>query len=141
MSSNRNMRIVKEPRIFIGMELSKTAEGLKIAQGRYARKILERFGMEEFKSVKTPMVKQNDIQGGDLQEHYPVREAIGSLLFLSNKTRPDMSYGDNVCSRYTDKPTNKLILNIKRVFRYIQGTKDEGVTYKMSEPDDKLILQ
>ena len=30
------------------------------------------------------------------------------------------------------------MLNIRRVFRYIQGTKDEGVTYKMTEPDDEL---
>ena len=48
------------------MELSKVAEGLKITQDRYARKILERFGMEESKFVKTPIVKQDDIQEGDL---------------------------------------------------------------------------
>ena len=56
----------KEPKTFIGMELSKVAEGLKITQDRYARKILERFGMEESKFVKTPIVKQDDIQEGDL---------------------------------------------------------------------------
>ena len=130
-----NMRIVREPKTFIGMELSKTPEGLKITQSWYARKILERFGMEESKPVKTLMVKQDNIQ----EERYLVRKAIGSLLFLFNKTRPDMSYGVNVCSRYTDKSADKLIINVKRIFRYVQGTRDAGVPYNMNEPDDELV--
>lgn len=36
-----DMQILKEPKTFMSMELSKTAEGLKITQGLYARKILE----------------------------------------------------------------------------------------------------
>ena len=81
------------------------------------------------------MVKQDNIQ----EERYLVRKAIGSLLFLFNKTRPDMSYGVNVCSRYTDKSADKLIINVKRIFRYVQGTRDAGVPYNMNEPDDELV--
>lgn len=54
-----DMQVAKEP---------ETAEGLKITQGLYAQMILERLGMVESKSVKIPMVKQDDIQEGDLQE-------------------------------------------------------------------------
>ena len=54
-----DMQVLNEP---------ETAEGLKTTQGLYAQMILERQGMVEFKSVKFPMVKQDDIQEGDLQE-------------------------------------------------------------------------
>ena len=54
-----DMQVVKEP---------ETAEVSKITQGLYAQMILERLGMVEYKSVKIPMVKQDDIQEGELQE-------------------------------------------------------------------------
>lgn len=51
------------------------------------------------------------------------REAVGSLLYLMAKTRPDLSYTVTYNSRNTQNPSDIDITNIKRILRYLQGTK------------------
>lgn len=46
---------------------------------------------------------------------YPYSEAMGSVLYLSNKCRADLSYARNYCSRKMENPIDKDIVNIKSV--------------------------
>ena len=40
---------------FLGMEVWKNADGISLGQGKYAVKILKRFGMMDYKAMATPM--------------------------------------------------------------------------------------
>ena len=51
------------------------------------------------------------------KENYPYREAVGSLLYLANATRPDICYAVNVLSRHQVNPVESDWLMVKRVFR------------------------
>ncbi|XP_033209887.1 secreted RxLR effector protein 161-like [Belonocnema kinseyi] len=62
-------------------------------------------------------------------ENAPYREAIGSLLYLANATRPDISYAVNILSRHQINPTEYDWKMVKRVFRYLKGTKDKGLRF------------
>ena len=95
--------------------------------------------MEDSRPVKTPMVKEKGTEEETENKTYPCREAVGSLLYLSTKTRPDLSFSVNKCSRYVDKPSDHLLINIKRIYRYLNGTRDQGITYKADAKDDELI--
>lgn len=104
---------------------------------------LEKFGMEKAKAVTTPMISQEtDLKDNSVKmekrEKYPYREAVGSLLYVTNKCRPDLSYSVNYCSRKMEKPTDQDVVNVKRIFRYLVATKEEGITYKHTECE-KLI--
>ena len=57
------------------------------------------------------------------------REAVGSLLYLANATRPDIMYAVNVLSRHQSNPTNNEWQMVNRVFRYLKGTKGLGLTF------------
>ena len=59
----------------------------------------------------------------------PYREAIGSLLYLSGGTRPDISYAVNILSRCQSKPTIEDWEDVKKLFRYLKGTIDLGLKY------------
>ncbi|XP_044760194.1 secreted RxLR effector protein 161-like [Coccinella septempunctata] len=99
--------------------------------------------MSERKVMKTPLVP--DEKSGDTQDEiekplFPYREAIGSLLYLSCKTRPDLAFAINYESRFTEDPMNKDYKNIKRTLRYLQGTKDYGIYYKKKN-DGKDVIE
>lgn len=55
---------------------------------------------------------------------------LGELQFLANTTRPDIAYTINRLASYTANPSIQHITALKRVLRYLAGTKDNGITYK-----------
>ena len=57
---------------------------------------------------------------------------LGSLQFLANSTRPDISYAVNKLAAYTANPDFKHHGAIKRILRCLVGTKTLGITYKKS---------
>ena len=54
---------------------------------------------------------------------------IGSLMYLAIATRPDIAYTVNKLAQYTAAPKLKYWTAIKRVFRYLKGTKNYKLTY------------
>lgn len=73
---------------------------------------------------------------------FPYREAVGSLLYLSCKTRPDLGFAVNYESRFTEDPKKRDYKNVKRTLRYIQDSKNYGLFYKKkdNEEDDTIHI-
>lgn len=65
----------------------------------------------------------------------PYREAIGSLMYLSNATRPDITFAVNYLARKQLEPTEKDWTDVKRVFRYLRGTTKMGLRFKGKTED------
>ncbi|GJQ78565.1 hypothetical protein Trydic_g11676 [Trypoxylus dichotomus] len=65
----------------------------------------------------------------------PYRELIGSLMYLSTISRPDILFVTSYLSRYLDKHTNSLWKAVKRVLRYLRGTKDLTLKFKKNTED------
>ena len=57
---------------------------------------------------------------------------IGSLLFLANRTRPDIATAVGILSQYTARPTKYLLNALNRVFGYLRGTVEYGIVFKKS---------
>jgi hypothetical protein len=105
------------------------------------KEILERFGMQYSHPVDTPAVsnlgeklanaeigrKRGEVE---LVEDYPVREAVGALLYLEEMTRPDLGNAVRDLCSFVSHPTQEVVLGIKRVFRYLAGTIDKGLYFK-----------
>jgi len=54
------------------------------------------------------------------EEDYPFRELIGSLMYLSTCTRPDISYAVNSLSQFNNNFGNEHWIAAKRILRYIK---------------------
>nr|GEY52031.1 retrovirus-related Pol polyprotein from transposon TNT 1-94 [Tanacetum cinerariifolium] len=56
------------------------------------------------------------------------RSMIGGLMYLTS-SRPDIVHATCVCVRYQAQPTEKHLKEVKRIFRYLQGTVNMGLWY------------
>jgi len=120
---------------FLGMEVLQNNKGIFICQRRYAKEVLEKFGMENSNPVGNPIVPGTRIfnnREGTKVDSTKFKQIVGSLMYLT-ATRPDITYAVSLISRYMESPTEEHWCAAKRILRYIQGTTDLGVLYKREE--------
>ena len=57
------------------------------------------------------------------------RSVIGSLMYLTGATRPDIGYAVNLLARYVANPGLKHCQFLEHLLRYLVGTHDLGIRY------------
>jgi hypothetical protein len=62
--------------------------------------------------------------------HLPYRQAVGMLLYLSQATRPDIAYAVNYLCKFAAGFDDTHWLAVKRLLRYLQGTKSDTIRYQ-----------
>lgn len=79
---------------FLGITFDQCDGCVSMSQQSYVGKLLERFDMQTCKPRSTPCEPKLNYTGGDgkLGDPREYREAVGSLIYLSSCTRPDVSY-------------------------------------------------
>lgn len=116
----------------LGIQINRNQESgtIELNQRQYIVSILERFGMLESKPVGTPLDK-NVKFSADLApiDNVPYQELIGSLMYLSVSTRPDISFAVSFLSQFNNSHTTEQWSAAKRVLRYLKGTIDLCLTY------------
>lgn len=134
------MKTVKTD-LFLGIYISNPSKNiLKLSQGQYARKLLERHDMVNCKVAKTPierLMEPNDSESSaQLKSDY--NSIIGGLQYLANNTRPDLSHSVNHLSRFLTNPSEEHLKAARRVLRYIANDPDKGITFLKSQEKPKL---
>ncbi|CAN6678923.1 unnamed protein product [Malus baccata var. baccata] len=77
---------------FLGMGVMQTEEYIFIHQRKYASSLLKKFGLQDCKSVSTPLVPSDKLRkedGSGTADEVQYRQVVGSLLYLT-ATRPDI---------------------------------------------------
>lgn len=113
------------------MQVKQVKEGIHISQTKYARNLVQRFGLDSAKHMKTPMGTNDHLCRDDVGEDVDptlYRGMIGSLLYLT-ASRPDIMFSVGVCARYQAKPKISHLKALKRIIRYVSGTLDLGIWY------------
>ena len=63
----------------------------------------------------------------------PYREAIGSLNYCAISTHPDIAFSVSLLAQFMEDPGRVYWEAVKRVFRYLLGTKNWRLTYETTE--------
>jgi len=123
-----------EPSKIIGIEITMMPEYLRISQGKYIDNLLRKENMAEANPVGMPL--DPNIKIGPNPEHNEPNRSnsyaklLGELQYVANATRPDISYAVNKLAAYTANPSLEHYGTLKRILRYLAGTKNHGITYR-----------
>ena len=90
-----------------------------IGQQSYTEKILQQFGMLNSKPVGTPVNPDIKLVAGenpdDVCNQQMYQAVVGSLLYLSTKTRPDIAYAVGSVARFCANPIKEHWTAVKRI--------------------------
>ena len=123
---------------FLGVKVVQDKESgdVRIRQPAYATSVLQKYGMENVKTVNTPvdtstklMKAKEDEECVDQQRY---QSAVGSLLSVTfHKTR------HHICSKQRGKvlanPTEHHLTAVKCIFRYLKRTFNHDLLYRRNE--------
>ena len=87
--------------------------------------------------VETPLV--TDANGSEAKRNWTNSYAsvIGIMLYLASNTRSDISCAVHQCAWFTHKTKASHDTYVKRIYRHIQGTKDNGLMFNTFK---KLVM-
>lgn len=126
-----DIKINMNPTNYIGYELQIRDEGIFLSQENYTENLINNFNMNDCKPSSIPGNTDKTTYTRPVSiNNFPYRELIGGLLYLSTRTRPDISQAVNEASKKVENPSKEDILAAKKILKYLKNTKGKGILYK-----------
>jgi hypothetical protein len=114
---------------FLGISVTRSADGLFLSQRQYTVDLLQRAGMAECHSTATPVdthAKLSATDGAPVADATQYRSLAGALQYLT-LTRPDLAYAVQQVCLFMHDPREPHLAMLKRVLRYVKGTLSTGL--------------
>ncbi|CAI7816448.1 unnamed protein product [Closterium sp. NIES-53] len=111
---------------------------LRLHQHKYLVAMGEKYGLEEGRSVKTPLPSgfqlHLDEEEGEVLEYELQRRfqsMVGSLMYASVNTRPDIAFSVSQLARVVSRPLQEHLDAAERLVRYCMATSRVGLQYSV----------
>ncbi|KAL5560983.1 hypothetical protein UlMin_030730 [Ulmus minor] len=120
---------------FLGIKVKRDATGMYLTQASYIENLLKKTDMVNTRPCPTLAIVGNKFvifDGDPLDNPTHYRSIIGALQYLKN-TRPDIAFIVNKLTQFLQAPTTTHWQGLKRVMRYLKGTKDLGLHIRYCE--------
>jgi hypothetical protein len=125
--------------LLLGANISTNNDVITLDQHRYITDMLNKFNMESCHGVKIPAAKETDDGNDTLFDDTTLyKSLVGSLIYASTFTRPDIAFAVGKAGQAFDKPTEGDWKRAKKVLRYLKHTQEYSLVYRKSD-DFKLI--
>ena len=118
---------------YLGIHVTQHDDMIEMTQHGLINKVLNYTGLAEATPKDTPAALEpvgTDPNGKPFQEDWNYAAAVGMLLYLSSNTRPDIQFAVHSAARFTHNPKHSHAQAVKRICRYLKGTKDKGILFK-----------
>ena len=122
--------------LFVGMQIERdrVRKLTFVHQSAYARRVLEKFGMIDAKSMSVPsdpnVILNPVLEKDKVAVKVPYREAVGSLMFLAIVSRPDIAFAVNSVSKFLNNPSYDHWRAVKRILAYVSRTLEYGIEFR-----------
>ena len=105
-----------------------------MSQEAFVRDVLKTWEMTDCKPAILPgiptTVELPEEEEPDPEDVHRAQKIAGSLIWLSTRTRPDITYAQSRISSMMTKAPKTAVLEAIRVLRYLQGTKHYALSFK-----------
>ena len=118
------------------------ARTITLSQEPFVEAILAKYNFSDAKPISVPMdpsvqysrdqCPTTAAQTAEMKR-VPFRSALGSLMYLAVGTRPDIAFVVSTLAQFADNPGWAHWEGIKRIYRYLLGTKKLGLTFGTSK--------
>ncbi|RVW44023.1 Retrovirus-related Pol polyprotein from transposon TNT 1-94 [Vitis vinifera] len=123
--ASNNMGMILETKQF----LSKNFDMKDLGEASYVIGIEIHRDRDIFCELQCP---KNDLEKKQMDK-IPYASAVGSIMYAQVCTRPDIAYVVGMLGRYQSNPGIDHWKAVKKVLRYLQGTKDYMLTYRRTD--------
>ena len=129
ISKRLEMKDLKEVKKFNGLNIQydKERSVFVVSQSSYIKESVQKFGLKDAGPVyKLPAVEKIKYDGENLKPEmlFIYRSIIGSLSYISNNSRPDVSFVVNYLAQFMQKPTVQHWKYAKQVLKFVHTTMD-----------------
>ena len=120
---------------FLGVKINQNLSNgdIWLGQPSYTQLLLQEFGMTDAKSAKTPTnssIKLRKRSEGSKETNLEkYQSAVGRLMYLAMRTRPDIAYAVCSVAKYTSNPSEEHWTAVKHILRYLAGTAQHGLLF------------
>lgn len=140
LSNHFEMKDLGKPKVFLGITIEELEgkKGYSLSMKDTIDKVKKDYQIEITKrELITPIVKgfdKNEINSPLLnkENHKKYRSIVGTLLFIANTVRLDISFTVSYLSRFLESPTEYHLKGAIRTLHYIVQTKNFKLIYKNS---------
>jgi hypothetical protein len=85
----------------------------------------------------TPLDEEITTEDGDPMSLKEYQEICGKLIWVSDQTRPDISFSVHQACRFLKNPGPEHKEKLRRIVRYLAGTKNLGIFFRAVDLDAK----
>nr|GEZ86772.1 zinc finger, CCHC-type [Tanacetum cinerariifolium] len=131
LSSRFSMKDMGEVDVILGIKIRRENKETVITQSHYIEKILKKFNHEDCFPMSTHMdpVEKLRLNTGKLVDQLEYSRVVGCLMYAMTSTRPDIAYAVGRLSRFTSNPSRQHWQEITRVFKFLKGNMNYGLSY------------
>ncbi|KAK3004952.1 hypothetical protein RJ639_020199 [Escallonia herrerae] len=117
---------------FLGIEVSRSTQGIFLSQRKYVLDLLAETGMLECKPADTPIVQNHGLREHQAQiptnkERY--QRLVGKLIYLSH-TRPDIAFAVSLVSQFMHNPSKDHMNAVIRILQYLKSSPGKGLMFR-----------
>jgi hypothetical protein len=118
----------------LGMHVERDQNGIYFNQKGLIERTFDRYNDGSMKQYKTPLQADIKLQANqdeiDKERQIKFQSLIGSLLYISRYTRPDITIAINMLATFTSNPSEEHLCYAQRVLQYLNATKELKLEFK-----------
>ncbi|CAK5280773.1 unnamed protein product [Mycena citricolor] len=132
--------------LLLGLTVEKLPDGsISVCQRQYFDKVLDHFGFSDLPPLSTPLPPGYQVRAStsplspadaEFMANKPFRQILGSIVWGSSGTRPDLAYACCALGHVQANPNPEHWSLLIGVLRYIRGTMDYGIKYSPNAVGD-----